>query len=327
MRSAICSVAALLALFIGLALDGRPARADAPPAQPASLAVLDLDYVDTSGEPTDQAAAHERRAADFVSALQRDLAASGRYRIVSLICGAEPCTPRTNPAELEKAARAADVKLVLLGGVHKMSTLVEWAKIQIAEEEAGQIVFDRLLTFRGDTDEAWRRAESFGARQILDSSPGVDGDVAASLINLAVFDFELDDFSGAAGLIPESQDDTDQLKLATDTARRLIAESGRYRLVEVSDGDANGQKTHTLRQCDGCDAAIALKLGTDQSLVGIVTRISRTDYAVTFRLRDARTGKLLSVEQTDLRAGANDSWNRGAVWLIKNRLLEKQAQR
>jgi hypothetical protein len=85
-------------------------------------------------------------------------------------------------------------------------------------------------------------------------------------------------------------------------------------------------RAHTLHQCDGCDAAIARKLGADQSLVGIVTRVARTDYAVTFKLRDTQTGAVRAVEQTDLRIGANYSWNRGAAWLIKNRLLEKQAQ-
>jgi hypothetical protein len=47
---------------------------------------------------------------------------------------------------------------------------------------------------------------------------------------------------------------------------------------------------------------------------------------VTFKIRDTRTGAPIAVEQTDLRIGANYSWNRGAAWLIKNRLLEKQAQ-
>ena len=59
-----------------------------------------------------------------------------------------------NPLELQKAAHTAGAKLVLLGGVHKMSTLIQFAKIQIAGEEQGRIVFDRLATFRGDTDEA-----------------------------------------------------------------------------------------------------------------------------------------------------------------------------
>jgi len=152
MDSAFRSVAAVTAVGFAAVLGVQRAQADVAPTQPVALAVLNLEYVDTSGEPTDQTAAHQRRAADFVSALQRDLATNGHYRIVPIVCGAEPCTSRTNPVELQKAARAAGVKLVLIGGVHKMSSLIQWAKIQIADEEAGRIAFDRLVTFRGDTD-------------------------------------------------------------------------------------------------------------------------------------------------------------------------------
>ena len=326
MRSAYFSIAAVATAAWATALGAPPAQADTPP-QPAALAVLSLDYVDTSGEPTDQTATHQRRAADFVTALQRDLAANGRYRIVPMSCGSGPCDPAMNPSELQKAARAAGAKLVLLGGVHKMSSLVQWAKIQIADEDQGRIVFDRLLTFRGDTDEAWQKAESFIARDVLQSSPPPDKQVGAvAPVKLAVFDFELEDFSGGAGIIPESDQDREQLRLATETVRRLLTESGRYSLVDVSQANAPDVTAHSLHKCDGCDVPIARKLGADQSLVGIVTRITRTDYAVTFKLRDARTGAPIAVEQTDLRIGANYSWNRGAAWLIKNRLLEKQAR-
>ena len=153
MRSAFRSTVAIT-IGLAVAFGGQRARADVAATQPVALAVLNLDYVDTSGEPTDQTAAHQRRAADFVSALQRDLAANGQYRIVPMSCGSASCAAAMNPSELQKAARAAGAKLVLLGGVHKMSTLVQWANIQIADEEQGQVVFDRLLTFRGDTDEA-----------------------------------------------------------------------------------------------------------------------------------------------------------------------------
>jgi hypothetical protein len=208
-----------------------------------------------------------------------------------------------------------------------MSSLVQWAKIEIADEDQGRIVFDRLLTFRGDTDEAWQKAESFLARDVLQSAPPPDKQVdAVAPVKIAVFDFELEDFSGGAGLIPESGQDREQLRLATETARRLLTESGRYSLVDVNQADAPEVTAGTLHKCDGCDVPIARKLGADQSLVGIVTRITRTDYAVTFKLRDARTGAPIAVEQTDLRIGANYSWNRGAAWLIKNRLLEKQAR-
>jgi Protein of unknown function (DUF2380) len=169
MRNAFRSTVAIL-IGLAAAFGGQRARADAAATPPTTLAVLNLDYVDTSGEPTDQTAVHQRRAADFVSALQRDLAANGQYRIVPTSCGSESCAPVMSPSELQTAARAAGVKLVLLGGVHKMSTLIQWAKIQIADEEQGQVVFDRLVTFRGDTDEAWQKAESFVARDVLESA-------------------------------------------------------------------------------------------------------------------------------------------------------------
>ena len=326
MQHTFRSIAAFAAAALATALSGQCAQANVP-TPPVALAVLNLEYVDTAGEPKDQTAAHQRRAADFVSALQRDLAANGQYRIVSLSCGSAPCEPAMNPFELQKAARAAGAKLVLLGGVHKMSSLIQWAKIQIADEEQGRIVFDRLVTFRGDTDEAWQKAESFVARDVLQSAPTFGKQATAiAPVKIAVFDFELEDFSGGAGIIPESDQDREQLRVATETVRRLLTESGRYSLVDVSNADAPDVTAHSLHKCDGCDAAIARKLGADQSLVGIVSRITRTDYAVTFKLRDARTGSVLAVEQTDLRIGANYSWNRGAAWLIKNRLLEKQAR-
>jgi hypothetical protein len=105
MRRALWSAVAITILGLTAALGGHGARADVAPTQPVALAVLDLDYVDTSGEPTDQTAAHQRRAADFVSALQRDLAANGKYRVVPMSCGSGPCEPVMNPAELQKAAR------------------------------------------------------------------------------------------------------------------------------------------------------------------------------------------------------------------------------
>jgi hypothetical protein len=47
------------------------------------------------------------------------------------------------------------------------------------------------------------------------------------------------------------------------------------------------------------------------------------EYAVTYKIRDARSGALVDVKQTDLRMGANVAWSRGARWLIQNRLLEQ----
>jgi hypothetical protein len=47
-----------------------------------------------------------------------------------------------------------------------MSTLVQWVRIQAIYTKMEQVVLDRLFTFRGDTDEAWRHAEAFISDQL-----------------------------------------------------------------------------------------------------------------------------------------------------------------
>ena len=146
---------------------------------------------------------------------------------------------------------------------------------------------------------------------------------APSPVKMAVFPFELEDASAAAAYIPPDDIDREQLRLSTEEARRLIAASGRYQLVDVSAVNDEAAKAGKLRDCAGCEARIAAGLGADQSMVGIVTRITRMEYAVTYKIRDARSGALVEVKQTDLRMGANVAWSRGARWLIENRLLEQ----
>jgi hypothetical protein len=150
-----------------------------------------------------------------------------------------------------------------------------------------------------------------------------DDSAARPPIKLALFPFELEDFSAAAAYVPPDDIDREQLKLSTEEARRLIAQSPRYQLVDVSDVNDEAAKAGKLRYCSGCEAKIAAGLNADQSMLGIVTRISRTDYAVTYKIRDAKSGELVDVEQTDLRAGANSAWSRGARWLVQRRLLDK----
>ena len=140
-------------------------------------------------------------------------------------------------------------------------------------------------------------------------------------IKMAVFPFELEDFSAGAAYVPPDDIDREQLRLSTEEARRLIAASGRYQLVDVSAVNDQAAKAGKLRECDGCDARIAAGLDADQSMIGIVTRITRMEYAVTYKVRDVRSGAIVAVAQTDLRMGANVAWSRGARWLIENRLL------
>ena len=143
-----------------------------------------------------------------------------------------------------------------------------------------------------------------------------------SRIKIAVFDFELDDFSGGAGIAGDHAADLVQLDRATSAARKLLTQSDRYGLVDVANAQSDAVKGRTLRQCNGCEAAIALNLGADQSFVGVVTRISRTEYVIRFQIRDAHTGTLILAPQSGLRIGADYSWDRGAAALVRDSLLD-----
>lgn len=151
----------LSAIALAATLATAAEAAAGTPAEPVAVAVLDFDYFDTSEEPRDQAAEHAARLDAFMSALRRDLEQGGGYRVVALACGAQPCTVRSlPPEELFEVAKKAGARLLLYGGVHKMSTLVQWAQTQLVDVERNRLVDDRRLSFRGDDDESWRRAEA-----------------------------------------------------------------------------------------------------------------------------------------------------------------------
>lgn len=153
----------LLLVLASLAIPGGGAA-----AEPRGVAIIDFTYSDSSGEPRDQTAEHQERLKAFMSALAADLAAGGRLRVVTPECDPAPCTLTAGAVpELAEAARRAGAELLVVGGIHKMSTLVQMAKVEVVDVKAGRVVFQKLYTFRGDNDEAWRRAESFIAGQIL----------------------------------------------------------------------------------------------------------------------------------------------------------------
>lgn len=267
-------------------------RADAEAA--IGVAMDDFSYTDTSGEPANQTAAHERRLSAFMAALRRDIGTDRRYRLL-------------RPAEDGAAFK-------VVGGIQKTSTLVQWAKVAVIDVGAKRLVMDKLYTFRGDNDESWERAEIFVSREVM-AALAMPAPVA-----LAVFDFELEDMTAASATVSAASD-ASHLAEVSAAVREALGQSGRYRIIDVGGGAA---RAGALRDCGGCEAAIAQKLGADQSLIGVVRRVSRTEYTLGFQLRDARTGAVVARGDSGLRLGADYSWKRGAVRLVSDRLIESQ---
>lgn len=139
-------------------------------------------------------------------------------------------------------------------------------------------------------------------------------------IRIAVFEFELEDVTPAASYLNEATSSATSLERATSAARQELADSGRYSTVDVSSVHADALTSRKLRDCDGCEAAIARELGADQSMFGIVRRATQTDYYLTVVIRDARSGKIMD-EQGANFAGSEEGWASGARMLIRHQVL------
>lgn len=140
-------------------------------------------------------------------------------------------------------------------------------------------------------------------------------------VKIAVFDFVLDDRSAGRGIIEQDPIDTESLQLATEEARRLIVDSGHYSVVDTSSVVAEMLAAGGVQHCNGCEGPLAKKLGADQAMVGVFTRVSRTEYTLQILIRDTETDAVVANASTGLRMGANYSWPRGVKWLMNNRIL------
>jgi hypothetical protein len=158
-----------LALVAAAVFYAGPVRQSQAQGEPPVLAVAEIQYIDTSGEVIDQSADHFRRLREFEVSLRTDLAASGKVANVVLDCPPNACSVGDiDVDQLLGKALAAGAGYLLISSFHKMSTLVQWAKFDIVDVKTRNVVFNRLVTFRGDNDKAWRHAESFIVREILD---------------------------------------------------------------------------------------------------------------------------------------------------------------
>lgn len=158
----------------------------------------------------------------------------------------------------------------------------------------------------------------------LVSLPALAADAQKPPVRIAVFDFQLEDVSAAASLPDANASSTPAMQAimqnVSTKARQVLAQSGRYSLVDVSQVDAKPVREKSLANCDGCENAIALQLGAEQAMIGVVRRISMTDYYVLVQISDCRTGKVLAQEVANF-AGGDDGWANGVANLIRHQVL------
>jgi hypothetical protein len=67
-----------------------------------------------------------------------------------------------------RAASQAGTQILIIGTVHKVSTLVQVAGTAAIDATSQRVVFRKYFQFRGDNDEAWQRAERFVSEEVRD---------------------------------------------------------------------------------------------------------------------------------------------------------------
>lgn len=63
-------------------------------------------------------------------------------------------------------ARLVHSDRVLIGEIDKVSTLIGSLHLSIVDVASGEPVLNRVLSFRGDTEEAWQHAARFFVRDL-----------------------------------------------------------------------------------------------------------------------------------------------------------------
>ncbi|NDV85842.1 DUF2380 domain-containing protein [Aurantimonas aggregata] len=158
----------LIALVAGFA-----AVASAVPTNAADLpriALADFYYLDTSGEPGDRATEHQQRVDLFETVLREQLTANGRFEVVALECPLPECGVGSLSVEdAVNAAERVNADYVLLGAIQKISTLIGTGRLDLVDVPQRRSAMSRVLSFRGDSDEAFRRAAEFSARNVVEA--------------------------------------------------------------------------------------------------------------------------------------------------------------
>jgi hypothetical protein len=161
---ALATAGLFTGLFLGSSLISDASAATAGHA--LAVSVDDFKYIDTSNEPTDQTAVHQKRLRAFMTALRDDVMADRRFELVPSSCA--PNCPTEGPVlgDRLRAASQDGTQILIIGIVQKLSTLVQYVLTVAIDTTSQRVVFKRFFTFRGDDDEAWQRAERFVSEEV-----------------------------------------------------------------------------------------------------------------------------------------------------------------
>ncbi|WP_417689862.1 DUF3280 domain-containing protein [Roseibium sp.] len=138
---------------------------------------------------------------------------------------------------------------------------------------------------------------------------------------VAVFDMEFINFSQEVEYGAKNEAEYRRIEMLSAYLRELLVESGDYEPVDLAPLGADAERYGDVFSCNRCEEKLARKLGAPTSITGAVQKLSVLVQTIILRERDAETGRVLQLYQTDIRGNTDEAWKRGLKWLVDNRLL------
>lgn len=135
---------------------------------------------------------------------------------------------------------------------------------------------------------------------------------------MALFGFELVNTS----LEPTRPDERRRLLSLDVLAAERFAQAG-YALVDVAPVAAEIATLPPLHACNGCELALAGKLGADLAALGWVQKVSNLILNLNLEVREVATGRLVRAGSVDIRGNTDESWRRGLLALLDRRILRR----
>lgn len=136
----------------------------------------------------------------------------------------------------------------------------------------------------------------------------------------AVFDFQLANLAQ----FPPTEEDKARLPHLSDLLRQKLQESGKYDVVPLTD-DVKKEVANApeLRNCNGCAADFAKKMGVKLAVTGEIQKVSNLILNINVYFKEVGSNKPEQAYSVDIRGDNDLSFDHGVKYLVKHNILKE----
>lgn len=115
-------------------------------------------------------------------------------------------------------------------------------------------------------------------------------------------------------------DETARAALVADyIAEVLVAE--KMELKDLAPVQAELDRIGNPARCNGCELRMAQRLGARYAVVAEVHKVSNLILSISIAIRDAETGRHVAGSTVDIRGNDDESWLRGAGYILTRHIF------